>query len=98
MSDRELLEKILKKMDSMESKMGFIEIQVTENTQLLKALEHSSHEHKALLDQLNIRVSSVEGKVETLTTKVDAIAKDLNFVEVATGKNITDIAYLKAVK
>lgn len=84
-------EKILKILEVMQT-------QLDENTQILKALEHNSTEHKALLDQLNVRVASVEGKLETLTSKVDTIAKDLNFVEVATGKNITDIAYLKSVK
>lgn len=84
-------EKILKILESMQS-------QINENTQILKALEHSSEEHKALLDQLNHRTASVEGKIETLTSKVDTISKDLNFVETATGKNIMDIAYLKSVK
>ncbi|MBR9648695.1 hypothetical protein [Clostridium tyrobutyricum] len=84
-------EKILNILESMQS-------QIDENTQILKALEHSSEEHKALLDQLNHRTASVEGKIETLTSKVDTISKDLNFVETATGKNIMDIAYLKSVK
>lgn len=82
----------------LKEELSPIKSQINENTQILKALEHSLETHKALLDQLNHRTASVEGKIETLTSKVDTISKDLNFVETATGKNIMDIAYLKSAK
>lgn len=84
-------EKILNVLDNLSNKVDSIQSQVQENTQILKALEHSSQEHKALLDQLNHRVASVEGKIDT-------ISKDLTMVEAVAGKNMTDIAFLKGVK
>lgn len=74
------------RFSTMESRFDSLESQIKENTQILKALEH-----KALLDQLNHRVANVEEKVASLL-------KDLNFIEGAVGKNITDIACLKSVK
>ena len=95
MMDRQTLEAI---KALLQEELQPIKIQLQENTQILKSLEHNFQENKALLDQLNHRTVLVEGTVKTINEKVDAISKDLNFVEVATGKNISDIAYLKSVK
>lgn len=75
----------------LQEELSPIKSQLDENTQILKALEHNSQEHKALLDQLNHRVASVEGKIDT-------ISKDLTMVEAVAGKNMTDIAFLKGVR
>lgn len=91
MTDRQILETILNKVSSLENKIDSMDSQIKENAQILKALEHNSQEHKALLDQLNMRTASVEGSVE-------AIKKDLSQVEMVTANNWADIARLKSVK
>ncbi|MBZ9636495.1 hypothetical protein [Clostridium sp. FP1] len=39
-----------------------------------------------------------KAEIKETKSKLDISAKELNFVEIATGKNITDIAYLKCEK
>ena len=85
--DNEILE-ILK---DMQKDIKELKVQVTENTQILKALEHSSEVNKAEHDKIINDVAKVQGDVT-------GIKKDLSRVEVATANNWVDIATLKAVK
>lgn len=78
--DKEILE-ILKR----------IEIKVDENTQILRALEHSAEVNKAEHDKMDNDILHIRGDVET-------IKKDLSTVEVVTANNYADIAKIKAVK
>ena len=50
------------------------------------------------LDIIELAVSTSSKSINEVSGKLDIVSKDLNFVEVATGKNIADIAHLKAVK
>ncbi|MGL5414577.1 MAG: hypothetical protein ACRDAU_02840 [Clostridium sp.] len=74
--DKEILD-LLKKMDA---KIDKIEIQVSENTQILKALEHSSKVNKAEHDKIIIDVATISGTVES-------IKEDICNVEVITASN-----------
>ncbi|BCZ47567.1 hypothetical protein psyc5s11_36340 [Clostridium gelidum] len=71
--DNEILE-ILK---DMQKDIKELKVQVTENTQILKALEHSSEVNKAEHDKIINDVAKVQGDVT-------GIKKDLSRVEVAT--------------
>lgn len=68
-----------------------IKIQLTENTQILKALEHSSQVNKAEHDKMANDIAKIQGDVT-------GIKNDLAFVEEATAKNWKDIASLKVVR
>ena len=75
-----------------------IKPQLEENTQILKALEHKVDIIKAEQENMKHDVAIISGSTTAMKNDIELIAKDLNFVEVATGKNITDIAHLKSVK
>lgn len=68
-----------------------IESKVDENTQILRALEHSAEVNKAEHDKMDNDISHIKGDVE-------AIKKDLSTVEIVTANNYADIAKIKAVK
>lgn len=85
--DNEILE-ILKRL---ESRFDGLENKVDENTQILRALEHSTQVNKAEHDNMSNDIAHIKGDVT-------AIKKDLSFVEQATAKNWSDITILKAVK
>lgn len=54
------------KVNKIDSQMTSIQSQLQEHSHILRALEHSSQEHKALLDQLDHRVAIVEGRTENI--------------------------------
>ncbi|MGL5648860.1 MAG: hypothetical protein ACRDDY_13515 [Clostridium sp.] len=64
----------------MDAKIDKIEIQVSENTQILKALEHSSKVSKAEHYKIIIDVATISGTVES-------IKEDICNVEVITASN-----------
>ncbi|MGL5086564.1 MAG: hypothetical protein ACRC68_12740 [Clostridium sp.] len=82
---------ILEILKLMQSDIKEIKVQVNENTQILKALEHSAQVNKAEHDNMSNDIIHIKGTVE-------AINKDLCRVEEATAHNWMDIAKLKAVK
>lgn len=68
-----------------------LETKVDENTQILRALEHSAEVNKAEHDKMSNDIAHIKGDVE-------AIKKDLLQVEIVTSNNWNEIAKLKAVK
>ena len=50
------------------------------------------------LDIIHDQTARTCEDVTLINSKLDTLSKDLNVVEVVTGKNMTDIAHLKAVK
>ena len=50
------------------------------------------------LDIIHDQTAKTCEDVTLINSKLDTLSKDLNVVEVVTGKNMTDIAHLKAVK
>jgi chromosome segregation ATPase len=89
-------------MQLMQGDMQFVKIQLKEHGEILNALKVASEFHKADIDNLTHQLVNITGElkaeIKETNFKIDKIAKDLNFVELATGKNITDIAYLKFAK
>ncbi len=55
-----------------------IKSQLNENTQILKALEHSSQIHKADVDNLTHQVAEIQGTVKNMSDKMDKNFSDLN--------------------
>lgn len=87
----EILKRLESKFDGLESKFDGLENKVDENTQILRALEHSSQVNKADHDNMGNDIAHIKGDIAL-------IKKDLTFVEEATAKNWSDITRLKAVK
>lgn len=79
------------KVSSLENKVENLSTQVEENTQILKALEHSAEVSRAEQDLMKNDIAHIKGTVES-------IKKDLSQVEMVTANNWADIARLKAVK
>ena len=84
MSNEDFQKLILEKLD-------VINKQVEENTQILKALEHSAEVNRSEHDNMSIEIAKINGKLEE-------IRSDMSTVEVIAAKNNLDIAKLKAVK
>jgi chromosome segregation ATPase len=86
----------------MQGDMQFVKIQLKEHGEMLNSLKVASEFHKADIDNLTHQLVNISGElkaeIKETNLKIDKIAEDLNFVEAATGKNMTDIAYLKLAK
>lgn len=74
------------------------EIQSSFADQLDKAKDKDGKSLDERLDVIELAVTTSSKSINEISDKLDIISKDLNFVEVATGKNIADIAHLEAVK
>ena len=55
-----------------------IKSQLNENTQILKALEHSSQIHKSDIDNLTHQVAELHGTVKNISNNIDKNFSDLN--------------------
>lgn len=91
-------EKILKVLESMQSQLNGLESQTSENTQILKALEHKVDIVKAEQENMKHNLANISGDIQSIKKDVNILSKDVAFIESATGKNIMDIAYLKSAK
>ncbi len=104
MTDTQLLEKILIKLESLEElksqvqehtqilkSLQELKPQMQEHTQLLRSLEHPAQVTKAEVDKINYEIVEMQGDLK-------AIRKELNIVEIVTKENTYDIARLKAIK
>ena len=80
-----------KRFESMEKRFDIVDSQLSENTQILKALVHSVEVVKAEQEKMTIDVAYIKGDVT-------AIKNDLFTVETMTVKNYADIVQLKTVK
>ncbi|MFL0196451.1 hypothetical protein ACJDU8_12920 [Clostridium sp. WILCCON 0269] len=104
-STEKLLQQILdsqnktnERLDKLESKFDGLQSQTSENTQILKALEHKVDVIKADQENMKHNLANISGDIQSIKKDVDTISKDLTMVEAVAGKNMTDIAYLKGVK
>lgn len=68
------------KFDELNSKFDNLELQVKENTQILKALEHSAQTNKAEHDRMINNIAHIKGDIES-------IKEDLSIVEEVTANN-----------
>ncbi|WP_411680460.1 hypothetical protein [Clostridium thailandense] len=81
MTDREILELLLNKFDTFESELIGLKSQVSENTEILKALEHNSEVHKAEMDNINHQISKLAGDVTSIKSTVVKGEKAYNFLQ-----------------
>ena len=79
------------KIDSLSDKVDNQGIQLKENTQILKALEHLAQVNKAEHDKMTFDLADIKGEVNSMR-------KDLSNVELITASNWGDIAKLKSAK
>jgi hypothetical protein len=91
LSSEEFQKLVLAKLDNIEKDVGGLKITVNENTQILKALEHSSEVNKAEHDKMSNDIAHMKGSIES-------IRQSLYRVEEATANNWADIARLKQAK
>lgn len=104
-STEKLLQQILdsqnktnERLDKLESKFDGLQSQTSENTQILKALEHKVDVIKAEQENMKHDLANISGDIQSIKKDVNILSKDVAFIESATGKNIMDIAYLKSAK
>ena len=79
------------KFDELSEKVDNQGIQIKENTQILKALEHLAQVNKAEHDKMSFNIAEISGEIK-------AMRKDLSNVELITASNWGDIVRLKSVK
>lgn len=65
-----LLQQILDSQNKTNERLDKLEAQTTENTQILKALEHNSQVHKAEIDNLTHAVAELTGDVKSIKAAV----------------------------
>ena len=82
----------------LEAGQESIKIQVTENTQILRALEHNEEINKSEHDKMQNDISHIEGDLTHVKNEIGAIRKDLTQVEIVTSSSWNEIAKLKSVK
>ena len=89
-------------MQSMQGDITLIQIQLKEHGGILDSLKTSWEFHKADIDNLAHQISNLSGEMKAgfkeTNAKIDSLSNDLTVVEAIPGKNMTDIAHLKAVK
>lgn len=86
--DKELIKALSELLDD---KLRPINQKLDENTQILRALEHSAEVNKAEHDKMANDITHIKGDIE-------ALRKDISTVEIVTANNYADIAKLKSVK
>jgi len=77
----ERLDNIESRFNTLESKFDGLQPQVQENTQILKALEHSSEVHKAEIDNLTHTVAEISGDVKSIKSAVTKGEKAYNYLK-----------------
>lgn len=82
---------ILEFLKEFKEEFKTLNTKLDENTQILRALEHSSQVNKAEHDKMDNDIVHIKGDVE-------ALRKDISNVEIITSSNWNDIAKLKAIK
>lgn len=89
-------------INSLKEDMGLVKTQLKEHGSMLSALKTASEVHKADIDNLTHQVANLSQEMKSgfkeVNQRIDNITKDLSVVEAVTGKNMTDIAHLKAAK
>jgi uncharacterized protein YoxC len=69
------------KSNSMQSQLDALKSQTSENTQILKALEHNSEVHKAEIDNLTHTVTEISGDVKSIKSAVTKGQKAYDYLE-----------------
>jgi len=82
---------ILEFLKEFKEEFKILNTKLDENTQILRALEHSAQVNKAEHDKMDNDIVHIKGDVE-------ALRKDISNVEIITSSNWNDIAKLKAIK
>lgn len=92
----ELLKKMDAKIDKIETEVKYIKTQVSENTQILKSLEHSAQVNKAEHDNFSNTLHHLSGDITKIKSDISTMKKDMNNVEIITATNWHEIALLKS--
>lgn len=86
----------------LEKELAPIKAQLNENTLILRALEHKADTNKAEYDNFTYQLAEISKEIKSgfkeVNDKIYKISSDLLAVEAVTGKNMQNIAYLKAIK
>ena len=89
--DKEILDFLKEFSKEFKEEFKILNTKLDENTQILRALEHSAQVNKAEHDKMDNDIVHIKGDVE-------ALRKDISNVEIITSSNWNDIAKLKAIK
>jgi chromosome segregation ATPase len=77
----QLLQQILHSQNKTNERLNKLESQTSENTQILKALEHNSEVHKAELDNFTHTIAELSGDVKSIKAEVVKGTKAYDFLE-----------------
>jgi chromosome segregation ATPase len=72
----------------LDTKLEPIKSQLNENTQILRALEHSSEVSKAERDKISNDIAYIQGDIKSINENIDAVKEIL-------GRHEVDITVLK---
>ncbi|WP_368489917.1 hypothetical protein [Clostridium sp. BJN0013] len=84
----EPIKKQLEELEPIKSQLNGLQSQVQENTQILKALEHSAEVNKAEKDKLNNDIAHIKEHLKNIDENIDVMKEIL-------GRHEVDIAVLK---
>ena len=97
-----ILEQMQGDIKSMQGEIKLVQTQLKGHGGILDSLKTASEFHKADTDKLSHQVEGLACEMKAgfkeINAKIDGLSSDFTVVEAITGKNMTDIAHLKAVK
>lgn len=103
--NKELLQQILGELKEIKTTQGSMHSQLEEHGQILRALEYNTNVIKAEQENMKHDVANLSGNLKSvaedvtgLSDSVNTLTKDFSTIEFVTGKNMSDIAMLKAVR
>lgn len=76
-----ILNQILSELKNVNNRLDNLETQTSENTQILKALEHNSQVHKAEVDNINYKLAEISGDVKSIKSATVKGEKAYNFLQ-----------------
>jgi hypothetical protein len=98
MTEKEMLELLLRKVDEQGVVLKEHGEILQEHGVILQALKHGQEIQKAEIDRLNITVAHIQGEQVEIKEIVDNMAGDISFLVRKAAKHDDDIRELKRVK
>ena len=80
MTDRELLENILKEISSVKNTQDLMYIQLKEHGGILSALQHAAEVHKADIDNLTHQAANLAGGIKSIKQMQDEHTQQLTAI------------------
>lgn len=96
--EKELLEQILNEIKGVKKEVSEIKQDLAGVKQDLKELSTQGGENTKILRALEESVSAARADIKVVKKDITTLRENMNFVEMATVKNLYDISNLKVIK